>query len=263
MTTRGFLSLGIAGSLGPAAGARVAVAAEQAGFHTLWVNDTADGDSLAVLAAAAAVTERIGLATGVIAVDRRSADDIAAAVASHDLPRARLTLGVGSGQLRQGALKAVRETVDTLRAEAALRVVVGALGPKMRALAVEHGDGVLLNWLTPETAAGQAREARALVPDTSVILYARTSVDAAARGRRDAEAARYAGFPNYAANFERLGIDVLDTVLPRRDEDVAAGAETFAAAVDELVLRAITPTDDVDAYLRFVDTAAEALDLRG
>ena len=39
--------------------------------------------------------------------------------------------------------------------------------------------------------------------------------------------------------------------------------EAFAAAVDELVLRAITPTDDVDAYLRFIDVAAGVLDLRG
>ena len=102
--TRGAVSLGVAGSLGPDAIARIAPEVERAGFHTLWVNDTPDGDALAALAAAAGVTERLHLATGVVPVDRRPASVIAADAASLSLPLDRVTIGIGSGMALQGAL---------------------------------------------------------------------------------------------------------------------------------------------------------------
>jgi alkanesulfonate monooxygenase SsuD/methylene tetrahydromethanopterin reductase-like flavin-dependent oxidoreductase (luciferase family) len=262
MATPAVVSLGIAGALGPRAAEAIAPAAERAGFHALWVDDTPDGDSIAVLAAAARVTDRLRLGTGVIAVDRRPAADIAAAVASADLPLGRLTVGIGAGQLRAGALHAVRNTADALRDDHGLRVVVGALGPRMRALAVEHSDGVLLNWLTPDAAAAQTRELKDAAPGASVILYTRTALEPDALARRDAEAQRYAGFPAYAANFARLGIRAPDTVLPAPGDDgIRDRVAAYTAVVDELVLRAITPTDDVDAYCRFIERAAHELGL--
>ena len=95
------LSLGIAAAAGPALAERVAPAAEAAGFHALWVNDTPGHDALTVLAAAAGATERLVLATGVLPVDRRTPDDIAVAAAG--LPAGRLMLGIGSGQARSAA----------------------------------------------------------------------------------------------------------------------------------------------------------------
>lgn len=247
----GVLSLGVAGSLGPEAIAAIAPAVEEARFHTLWVNDTPDGDALAALAAAARVTDRLRLATGVIPVDRRPADEIAAHAASLDLPFDRLTIGIGSGIAREGALARVRDAVAVLHGAGLPRVLVGALGPKMRRTGAEHAEGVLLNWVPPTEAHTQAEALHALVPATHVAVYVRTAIAAAARERLDAETARYAAFPNYAANFARMGVDAADTTI--RDVTALDGAvAAYRAAADEVVLRAIVAEDTVEAYLEFV-----------
>lgn len=262
MTQRGVVSIGIAGALGPAAGAVIAAAVERAGFHGLWVNDTPGGDSLEVLAAAAAATTTLVLATGVIPVDRRSARVVADAVDRLALPQDRLVLGIGAGGARRGALAMMGDAVRLLEAETAARVLVGALGPKMRRLAAEEADGALLSWLTPARASEQAQALRdAASPRPGyVALYARTAVDPAAIPARDEEAHRYATYPAYAANFARLGMDPLDTVLPAPgDGDIAAGVAAYTRNVDELVLRAITAGGTVDDHVRFVEAARRSL----
>lgn len=239
----GLLSLGLAGALDPAVVRELAPRLEAAGFDTLWVNDTPGGDSLELLAVAAEVTSTIRLGSGVIALDRRPAASILADVARLALPEDRLRIGIGSGRMRAGALALVAESVAELRAGSTAEVVVGALGPRMRALA-DDSDGVLLNWLTPDAA-------RAARGRTAAILYTRTIVEAAAESRLREEAARYATSPAYAANFARLGIEAMDTTLhlgERPDE-----LSDYLAAVDELVLRAITPDDSLEAFLRIVD----------
>ncbi|MFT4229432.1 MAG: LLM class flavin-dependent oxidoreductase [Microbacterium sp.] len=253
--TSALVSIGVAGSLGPDATARVASAAQAAGLHALWVNDTPGGDSLASLAAAARVTDALVLATGVIPVDRRPPASFVDALRA--LPHDRLTLGVGSGQARAGALALVRNAVAELRELTSARLLVGALGPRMRELAVADADGPLLSWLTPALAGAQAQAAHAARAHAHVALYVRAALDPAATGRLDAEAARYAGYPAYAAHFARLGVAAGDTVLA--PERFAAGIPPYRDAVDEVVLRAITATDDVDEYVRFVDRAAELL----
>ena len=257
--TESHVSIGVAGALGPHRIGRIAALVERAGFHALWVNDTPDGDSLAGLAAAAASTSSLVLATGVIPIDRRPAAELVRAVESAGLPADRLVLGIGSGAMRQGALAAVAAAAIELHERLPGRVMVGALGPRMRRLAVTESDGALLSWLTPATAAAQADELRALNPDTRVALYARTAVDPAAIGQRDAEARRYARYPAYAANFERLGIDALDTLLPRGAEMLVDGVAAYTASVDELILRAITPSEELADYDRFVETAGALL----
>jgi alkanesulfonate monooxygenase SsuD/methylene tetrahydromethanopterin reductase-like flavin-dependent oxidoreductase (luciferase family) len=249
------LSLGIAAAAGPALAGRVAPAAEAAGFHALWVNDTPGHDALAVLAAAADATERLVLAAGVLPVDRRTPDDIAVAAAG--LPAGRLMLGIGSGQARTGAVELVTDAAAELRRRTDARVVVGALGPRMRRAAAAASDGVLLSWLTPQTAAAQAAEAHAITPQTHVALYVRTAVDDAAVAALDEEATRYAGYPAYAANFARLGLDAADTVI--RPAELCDRIAAYRAGVDEVVLRAITPTGSADDHLRFIDAIAEAI----
>lgn len=253
--TRGVVSLGVAGSLGPDAIAAIAPAVETAGFHTLWVNDTPDGDALAALAAAARVTDRLRLATGVVPVDRRPASEIAVEVSSLGLPLDRLTIGIGSGMARQGALARVREAVEQLHDAGIERVLVGALGPKMRRTAVELAEGVLLNWVPPVEAAQQASELHSLAPATHVAVYVRTAIAAAARERLDEETARYASFPNYAANFERMGVDAIDTTI-RDASELDDALDAYTGAADEVVLRAIVPNDTVEAYLEFVRRTA-------
>ena len=249
------LSLGIAAAAGPELARRVAPAAEAAGFHGLWVNDTPGQDALAVLAAAAAVTERLVLATGVLPVDRRTPDEIAAEASG--LPAGRLVLGIGSGQVRTGAVELVTDAATALRRRTGARVVVGALGPRMRRAGATASDGLLLSWLTPDVAAEQAAQAHAIAPSAHVALYVRTAADAAGVAPVDEEAARYAGYPAYAANFARLGLDVADTVI--RPADLGDRIAAYRAGVDEVVLRAITPTGSADDHLRFIDAVARAI----
>lgn len=253
--TAATVSIGVAGALGPAAIARIAAEVEAAGFHALWVNDTPGADSLAALAAAAGTTERLGLATGVVPVDRRPVAEVVAAAAA--IPSDRLTLGIGSGAARTGALALVADAVPRLREATGARILVGALGPRMRRLAATVADGALLSWLTPEVAAAQAAEARAEAPGARSVLYVRTALEPAAAGRLAKETALYGSFPAYAANLERLGIDGPRTTLD--DARFETGLAAYRDAVDEVVLRAITPTGDADSIVAFVRAAAARL----
>lgn len=229
---------------------------ERLGFHALWVNDLAGADSLERLRGAAAVTASLRLATGVIPLDRRPV----ASLELDGLPAARTTLGIGSGRAAK-PLALVREGIDALRARTEAGIVVGALGPRMRELAATHSDGALLNWLTPSaaaiatdelhrdavTASGGARSARS-------VLYARTIVDEAARPALEREAAGYEQAPAYAANFERLGFAALDATVAD-----ASALAAYDGSVDELVLRAITPSNSLAELERFVERTAEWL----
>jgi alkanesulfonate monooxygenase SsuD/methylene tetrahydromethanopterin reductase-like flavin-dependent oxidoreductase (luciferase family) len=244
------VSLGLRGDTNHSLIREIAPQVEAAGFHGLWLNDNHRGESLEGLAVAASVTTRLQLGTGVIALDGLSAEGILAKLGN--LPPDRLVLGVGSGG-RSGALARVEAAVATLRAGTTAPVVVGALGPRMRRLAAEHADGVLLNWLTPAAAASATADLRRDAGDRAVrsILYARTiasPVDAAAL---DSECARYSALPTYAANFERLGIRAIDTTI-RSPHDLAA----FLPTVDEIVLRAITSNGSIAELERLVKTYA-------
>lgn len=251
----GEVSIGVPGSLGPEAVARLAPHVERHGFAALWVNDTPGGDAIAALAAAAEVTTHLRLAAGVVPVDRRPPADVLSAVRATGVPEARLTIGIGSGAARAGALGRVRDAVAALRDGSGAAVVVGALGPRMRALGAEVADGVLLNWVTAATAAEQAREIHA-ARSPRVLVYTRTIVDEAARDALELEAGRYGGIDAYAANFARMGVPPIETTLPVPGEDLARGVRRYLDGIDELVLRAITPSGSVDDLLRFVEAAA-------
>lgn len=255
MTGTGALSIGVAAAVGPELAARLAPAIEAAGFHALWVNDTPGNDALAVLAAAARETESLVLATGVVPVDRRPPAEILDRVSALALPEDRLLLGIGSGGRREGALALVADAAAALRAGSSARVVVGALGPKMRRLGAAASDGLLLSWLTPDVAARQTDAAHEVAADAHVAVYVRTALDADAGPRLEREAAAYASYPAYAANFARLGIEARDTVI-RPDQGARIAA--YRASADEVVLRAITAGETADDYLRFVDAAGAA-----
>jgi alkanesulfonate monooxygenase SsuD/methylene tetrahydromethanopterin reductase-like flavin-dependent oxidoreductase (luciferase family) len=249
---RAAVSIGIICTTPPEVVRALAPRIERLGFSALWINDLPAADSLVGLRAAADVTETLGLATGVIPLDRRPAETLDL----RDLPASRTTLGIGSGRARH-PLGLVERGIERLRATTDARVVVGALGPKMRRLAAERSDGVLLNWLTPDA----AREATSELHDTAeaadvpapgprAVLYVRTIVEPAARPVLEREAAGYEAVPSYAANFERLGMRAMDATLTD-----AAGLASFDV-VDELVLRAITPTNSREDLERFVEETA-------
>ena len=79
---------------------------EEAGFDTVWANDSigrpySSVDPLTVLTVAASVTSRLGLGTGVLQVPLRSPVDLAHRVMStHLVCGDRLVLGVGVGSTR-------------------------------------------------------------------------------------------------------------------------------------------------------------------
>ncbi|KRE23073.1 LLM class flavin-dependent oxidoreductase [Agromyces sp. Soil535] len=244
------VSIGLTGTTGVDVIRALAPRIERLGFSTLWINDVPGGDSLDGLRVAAAASEELGLATGVIPLDRRPAGTLEL----HGLPTDRLTIGIGSGAATH-PLALVRDGVATLRAATDAAIVVGALGPKMRQLAAERADGVLLNWLTPQAAADAGAEfhsaaSAAVAPALRTVLYVRTIAEPEARPVLEREVARYEKVPTYAANFERLGIRAMDATVTD-----AAGLAAFDV-VDEVVLRAITPTNTLGELERFVEETA-------
>jgi alkanesulfonate monooxygenase SsuD/methylene tetrahydromethanopterin reductase-like flavin-dependent oxidoreductase (luciferase family) len=129
----------------------------------------------------------------------------------------------------------------------------------MRRLGAERADGLLLSWLTPATASAARDEAVADATAAGraaprVVLYARAIAEPGALGALVQESARYAGYPNYAANFARIGHGALDATIRGVDHAaLASGIDGYVGAVDELVLRAITVDDSADAVRRFID----------
>lgn len=253
------VSIGLVGSIDHDVLRQLAPHVEAAGFDTLWLNESGGADSLGGLAVAAAATTTLRLACGVIALDHRDAAQIVASVLSLGLPQERLTIGIGSGGPHD-ALRRVGDAVDLLHTELTAPVLVGALGPRMRRLAAERADGVLLNWLDPASAADATAELRhdaGGAPRRSV-LYVRTALDEAARPALVAEAQRYGRIPSYAANLVRLGIDPMDASIDG-SAALAPRLAEFASAVDEVVLRVVTATGSLAERRAFVDVAATAL----
>ena len=244
---RAAVSIGVHGRTDAETVRALAPRVEALGFHALWINDVPGGDSLAGLRVAAEATTTLGLATGVIPLDRRPAGSLDFA----GIPPERTTIGIGSGGGRH-PLGLVRDGIATLRRATDAAIVVGALGPRMRRLAADEADGVLLNWLSPKAAAEATAELRrdAAGRPARSILYARTIADQAARPVLEQEARGYETVPAYAANFSRLGIRAIDATID--------GAERLAAfdVVDELVLRAITPNGSLDELVRFAEATA-------
>jgi alkanesulfonate monooxygenase SsuD/methylene tetrahydromethanopterin reductase-like flavin-dependent oxidoreductase (luciferase family) len=239
----------------------LAPAAERAGYRTFWVNDTPNGDGLASLLVAAEATTTIRLGVGVIPLDRQPADTIARRVEELSLPRERLTLGVGSGDPK-GGIERVRRGARTLRQLGEALVVVGALGPRMCAVAGETADGVLLNWLTaayvaPSAAIVEAAARNAGRPRPLVLGYVRTAFGAGAQEVFAAEAGRYTRYPAYAANFARMRTPAEETAIIADSRDgIRLGLAPFTTLLDETVVRAITGEETAAAYLALLEAAA-------
>lgn len=260
---RGF---GVAGALDHAIVAQLAAEAERLGFTTFWANDTPIGDGLAALAAAAAATSSIRLGVGVIPVDRKPAESIARQVAKLGLPEERLTIGIGSGGLTNGALDAVQTAALELRDATSARITIGALGPRMCELAGAASDGALLNWLMPEFVPTLAAHVRRGAehqqrPSPWIAAYVRVALAGPAEERLRAEAARYAGYPAYAAHFERMGVQAIETCVLGDEGSIQAGLNQFQLHADEVVARAIVADETIAAYLELLRASAPSKEL--
>jgi alkanesulfonate monooxygenase SsuD/methylene tetrahydromethanopterin reductase-like flavin-dependent oxidoreductase (luciferase family) len=233
--------------------------AEALGYTSFWVNHPGSFDGLGALAVAAGQTRRLELGIGVIPLHTRGPESIVQGVRTHTLPLDRLLLGVGSPN--PNSLKRVRDGVAALRRELQTRVVVAALGPKMCALAGEVADGVLLNWVTPDYARRSAdivREAasKAGRKAPKVFAYVRLAMGAASAAKLQEEGDRYNAIPAYGANFARIGVKPTETgIVADTAQAVTKALALWRGAVDEVVIRAITATDTVDANLALVRAA--------
>lgn len=259
--TSGDLGVGLPGDTPLAVVARVAALAEELGFASFWLNDTPAEDSLAGLGAAASTTERVRLGSGVIPLDRRPAAQIADDVRSRGLPEGRLVVGLGAGGLPRPVPIVSRETA-ALRSAVEASVIIGALGPRMRRLAATESDGVLLNWLTPSTAAEAAqafhREASLAGRPGRTILYVRTAIDTDALPALEQQVALYGRIGAYAKNFDALGIAPADAAIAPSD-DLSTRLGEYRAAVDEVVVRILTADTTERSYLDFVRRLADAV----
>lgn len=241
------------------------------GYETLWANDSArpEADGLADLAVVHAAAPDLDLGVGVIPLDKRPPEQIAADVRRLDLPLDRLRLGVGSGAERARPLELVRRGVADLRSLLPTATIfVAALGPRMCDLAGEIADGVLLNWALPDrlrsagslVAAGAESAGRA-PRDVAIWTYVRAAVGPTARERLGREAARYAASPAYGrqftemgAPFEDVGVTVDTIVAP--GAPLSAQLEWYRRAVDGVVVRALPAEPALDDLLAIARAAA-------
>lgn len=231
---------------------------EQAGFRSMWFNHITNGNAYQSIRTAADVTSTLVLGSGVTSIDSMmSAREIVDHVHDLDLPTDRLIIGIGANK-PPSPLRTVQEGIELLHQElSGVPVYVGALGPKMRELGVKEGEGVLLNWLTPEAAqlAMQDRKSHAPETDAKVALYIRCSLGQGKRQAIEAEAARYEGFPSYAANFNRLGFRAMDAAVFVQDgSELKSRLAAFQDVVDQPILRAITAEDTLEAYASLVES---------
>ena len=128
-------------------------------------------------------------------------------------------------------------------------------------LAGEVADAVLFNFVTPEHARASAdlvragaRKAGRSVP--TLYSYVRVALGAASRPRLQEEADRYGKIPAYAANFARMGVKPIDTtIMAETPSALHAAIARWHGIVDELVLRAITPTDSAEETIALVRAA--------
>jgi alkanesulfonate monooxygenase SsuD/methylene tetrahydromethanopterin reductase-like flavin-dependent oxidoreductase (luciferase family) len=207
-------------------------AAERGGYEAVFVPEIAAREAFTTLVALARTTERIGLATGVVRLDRRDLRTTAlAAATAHEVSGGRFVLGVGSRWTIDTTRSFVTDLRRLLAGEAVetpdgperldrppdddVPVYLAALGPRMCELAGEVADGVVLNWCTPERVARAGEEiaagARRAGRDPAgvrIAVYVRCSVEPEQHvldALREA-AAQYAAMPTYHRQFETMGL---------------------------------------------------------
>ena len=163
--------------------------ADRCGYTDAWSYESFSSDAFAPIAAAAMLTARMRFGCAIIPVFTRPAPLIAmSAVTTNELAGGRFILGLGistpniveqwMGVPFQKPVTQMRETVEALRAifkgekvtmagakvkingfrlDSAIthppKIYIGAQGAKMLRLAGEIGDGVIVNFITPETVA--------------------------------------------------------------------------------------------------------------
>jgi 5,10-methylenetetrahydromethanopterin reductase len=245
--------------------ARLALAAELAGFDQFWVSDDLFLRSApVVLAAVAVATRRIQIGTCIVNPYTLHPAEMAMAAATLDeLSEGRFLLGLSSGAddflgwvgiRAERPVRTVRETVQRLRAlwrgeaptgwapEAYLRfpvreipIYIGAMSPRMLRLIGEMADGGLPLLFPPEHFA----EVRGLIGprwrevDLAACIWCSVSEDGAAAERVLRDKIAYYGHALSPLILTRLGVEraefePIQAALARGDSDEAAALVTPA-----------------------------------
>ena len=241
--------------LQPAARAQEAAAEiEELGYGALWIPEALGREAFTHAALLLAGTRRIPVATGIANIWGR--DPMAMAAAQKTLAEAypdRFLLGMGvshapmvgmRGHDYTRPLTAMREYLDAMDRAPFMAVppaveperVIGALAPKMLALAAQRTRGAHPYFVPPE----HTRRAREIIgpkallaPEQAAVLE--TNADTArtiARGHM----AIYLGLPNYLNNLRRLGF----------------GDDDFKDGGSNRLVDAIVAWGDVDAVVKRV-----------
>jgi probable F420-dependent oxidoreductase len=226
--------------------------AEARGYHTAWLGEVSGYDAIVMSTVVVTHTERLVVANGVLPVQTRTPVVLGLATASlNHLAPGRFALGLGlssrtiveqwHGLSFAPALGQIREAVAIVRKVAAgervthdgafyrvknfrltgpvpsapVRVYLAALGPEMLELAGEVADGVLLNWIPPETVPASiahltagARRAGRTLDDFEIASFVRTCVTDDAAPARETLARDITGYATvdvYAAFFRSAG----------------------------------------------------------
>jgi probable F420-dependent oxidoreductase len=271
-------------ALGPDLAVTTARSAAELGYTSFWTAETTGPEAFSVLAAAGAAAPGLDLGTGVLALQLRTPMVVAMAGATLQAlhPDSDILLGIGISSpvvterwhgvpYGDRPLDHVREYVTLVRAclsgervdfagdfyqvkgfrlgvrlgERRPKIVVGALNPRMLALAGEVADGVLLNYLPASHVPWSVEQVRK-GGDATVYAYVHAGVCERDEGvdlaRRDLYS--YAVVDSYARNFERAGFG--DEVAEIRARHEAKDRDGALAAVSDRMVDAIDVMGDAD-----------------
>ncbi|HEX7095399.1 MAG TPA: LLM class F420-dependent oxidoreductase [Acidimicrobiales bacterium] len=248
---------------------------EKLGYGALWVPEAVGKDPLVHAALLLSATERLVVATGIASIYARDAMAMKAGQQTlTDAFPGRFVLGLGvshapmvegmRGHTYAKPVPAMRAYLDAMDAalymgpapSSAPQTVLGALGPRMLALAAERTQGAHPYNVTVEHTA-QARsilgKGKLLAPEVAVVLEA-DAVAARAAGR--AHLGPYLNLPNYVNNLRRLGfteedlagngsdrlVDAL-VLWGKADQIAARVREHLDAGADHVALQVLVPRD--------------------
>jgi len=230
----------------------VAREVERRGYQQAWVGEVSGYDAVSVMTLILTATERLQVGSAVVPVQTRTPVLLGTTAASlnHFAPgRAALGLGLSSrtivgdwhGQRFAPSVQQMREAVEIIRRVAAgervtfegayyrvknfrltapppaapARIVLAALGPEMLELAGEIADGVILNWIPPETVPASiahveagARKAGRTLANFEIASFIRVCATDDPAGAREALARDITGYAivdAYASFFRSSG----------------------------------------------------------
>jgi probable F420-dependent oxidoreductase len=238
----------------PAVAAAVATELEELGYSTLWIAGSLD-NNLAQIADVVRATSRIGVASGILSVDRVPAAEVTATYAALEQTHpGRFVVGLGGahGPKPLATLGAYLDEVDPVvpRSER----ILSALGPRMLQLARDRAAGAYPYLVTPDHVAS-AREILGDERQLAVLLDVVPEPDAG-RAReivRGGSLPFMVTLPAYVASLRRMGFgedDVsglsdrlvdavtvwgdLDAIVRRIGEYRAAGADQVVVQLNDL-----------------------------